>query len=264
MHQVVERPPLAGWQRSSAINNALFWECGPKRMDRRWMRSDDVWAADPGAPNVYPNSATLLRPVSAASASEVVARLRGFYDGDSGASWLLWSPWPDLDFSKHGLQLAGQPPLMVRWPWDAPARIDPPELAIVEVDDAATLQDWLAVLVNGYPLPEFARPGAPVLFDERVLDSALRLWVGYAGGQAVACSAAYADGTTNGIFAVATLPEARGRGYGAAVTDRAASAELALPAMLTASDLGQPVYRKLGFRTAGTFAIWLGQRQQSE
>ena len=46
---------------------------------------------------------------------------------------------------------------------------------------------------------------------------------------------------------VATLPDARGKGYGTALTWRAVEVAPDLPAVLIASDDGQPVYEKMGF-----------------
>ena len=66
-----------------------------------------------------------------------------------------------------------------------------------------------------------------------------------------------ADGVL-GVFGVTTLPAARRRGIGAALTahmiaDRADEADLAT---LDASELGRGVYERLGFRTVTTREVW--------
>jgi ribosomal protein S18 acetylase RimI-like enzyme len=66
-----------------------------------------------------------------------------------------------------------------------------------------------------------------------------------------------------GIYAVATDEPMRGRGYGRALTLAAmhAGREMGLDtAVLMASELGQPVYRRIGFREVGTvrFFRWPG------
>ncbi len=58
------------------------------------------------------------------------------------------------------------------------------------------------------------------------------------------------------VYAVATLPDARGRGYGAALTWRATTVEPSLPAMLQASDLGRPIYERLGYTTLLRLKLW--------
>jgi len=58
-------------------------------------------------------------------------------------------------------------------------------------------------------------------------------------------------GDALGIFAVGTIPEARGRGYGSAVTSRALTHGPAAGArfgVLTGSPEVQDVYLRLGFR----------------
>jgi hypothetical protein len=59
-----------------------------------------------------------------------------------------------------------------------------------------------------------------------------------------------------GVYAVATLPEARGRGDGAALTWRATTVEPRLPALLQASEIGQPVYEQLGFTALTRLSLW--------
>jgi len=57
---------------------------------------------------------------------------------------------------------------------------------------------------------------------------------------------------------VATLPEARGRGYGAALTATAALSQPDLPSALIASDDGRGVYERLGFLPISRFTLWAG------
>jgi GNAT superfamily N-acetyltransferase len=249
---------VEAWLAHSAANNASYWELPPRRMGRRWARWDDAWAADSGLANPFPNSATLLRPMGEESAGELVDRLSGFYGAGEGGPWILWSPWQTPDLRPYGFSLIGHPPLMVLRR-GAVAPSFPPDLEIVEAADAPTVADWEGVMIEGYPAPEL-RDRRETFHDARVLGGPLRLWVGYAGGQAVSCSAAYVDGEAIGIFAVATVPEARGRGYGAALTHRAASCAPDLPVWLNASDLGRPVYERLGFVEVARYTLWMKER----
>lgn len=246
------------WLRRSAANLAAFWEHGPRAMGQRWARWGDAAAADPQSPHPIPNSATLLRSIDPEEAPELVERLRRFYGERPGAPWALWSAWTMPDLQAWGCELVGQPPLMVRLPAEIPPA--PPELRIVEVADATTLADFEAVFINGYPLPELQPVRVGSLYDTRVLGDRLRLWVGYFGDQAVSVAGAYVGDDLTGVYGVATLPEARGHGYGAAVTARAAAADPSLPAVLQSSDMGYPVYARLGFVHIARCDLWVAPR----
>jgi len=91
----------------------------------------------------------------------------------------------------------------------------------------------------------------------KLLDSAhlkcegIQWHLGRVGDKPVACAMSVMAGGALGIFAVGTVPEARGRGYGSAVTSRALTQGLAAGAgfgVLTASPDVQNVYLRLGFR----------------
>ena len=72
--------------------------------------------------------------------------------------------------------------------------------------------------------------------------------------RSVACG--FDDGSTGGIYYVATPPEHRGRGAASAVTAWLTNRLLdggATQVTLQASDAGRPVYERLGFATPGTF-----------
>jgi predicted GNAT family N-acyltransferase len=63
---------------------------------------------------------------------------------------------------------------------------------------------------------------------------------------------------------VATMPQARGKGYGGAVTSAAVASAPDLPAILQASGDGQPVYTRLGFQVVTPYTIWYKPRAQAQ
>jgi GNAT superfamily N-acetyltransferase len=105
--------------------------------------------------------------------------------------------------------------------------------------------------------------GAPKeLFDDfcsalRTIDGA-SWYVGRDGDRIVSTAVGIARGGTTGIFNVATPPEERGRGYGAAITARAVGDGFAAGsrlAFLQSSELGHGVYRRLGFRDVEEYVL---------
>lgn len=102
------------------------------------------------------------------------------------------------------------------------------------LDDESTEAWWVA----------HRRPG----FDPAL---PLRNWVASLDGAPAAAAAMFIGAGVAGIYNVCTVPEARGRGIGTAVTVAAldAAAQQGLPmSVLGASEMGYPVYRRLGFR----------------
>jgi N-acetylglutamate synthase len=89
---------------------------------------------------------------------------------------------------------------------------------------------------------------------------AARGYLGEADGQPAATAVSMTLGAYTGIFNVTTLPGFRRRGFGTAITARAAADRLAVGASycwLQSSPDGYPVYRNLGFRTIETWPCWI-------
>jgi hypothetical protein len=84
--------------------------------------------------------------------------------------------------------------------------------------------------------------------------------VGWVGDRPVATSAAVVDAGVNGVTAVASLPGERGRGYGQALTWAATLAAPELPAVLLASDLGRPLYERMGYLAIVRTTLWHRRR----
>jgi hypothetical protein len=65
------------------------------------------------------------------------------------------------------------------------------------------------------------------------------------------------------VHAVATAADARVRGYGEALSWAATLFRPDLPATLQASDMGLPIYRRMGYEVFGDFTVWEGPRPRT-
>ena len=103
----------------------------------------------------------------------------------------------------------------------------PPELTIEEATTRDGLGDYEQVLVDGFPLESLQPWRAGVVFHPATLHVPGHALLRGAGRRAVPVSVAMSivGCGVNHVEFVATLPDARGRGYGAAVTWEATLAE---------------------------------------
>lgn len=216
-------------------------------------RTTDRWAAgriaDRGA---LSNPALLLQPLT--DPTGVLDELAAVFPPP--VPFVLLSPWPTPDLTDRGLVLLGHPPLMVRLPAAAQPP-QPPGVDVVEVDDEKRLAVAERVLVEGYPMPDLQPLDAGDLLAPALLSPVTRVWVGYVDGEPAATAVAHLGAAATLVEYVATLPVARGRGAGAAVTWAATLADPARPAVLLASDDGRPVYERMGYFAVERWTAWL-------
>ena len=105
------------------------------------------------------------------------------------------------------------------------------------------------------PVPEFSEtPGE--------LPTGWRLWLAVLDGEPVGTAAAHVTDAFVDVEWISLRPEARGRRIGEALTWKATLTETDRPAMLFASDLGQPTYERMGYRKLSRLTLWIGRRQQ--
>ena len=122
-------------------------------------------------------------------------------------------------------------------------------LEILRVDDEQGLAAAAGVVSGGFGMPdESVRP----LYGPGLLAlPGFDVHVGLVEGEPVTTAMGYRTGSDVAIFSVATIPEHRRHGYGAAITAHAARVGFedgADMAWLQTSEMGEPVYRGLGFR----------------
>jgi hypothetical protein len=253
-----------GWESEldaadSLVRQALLahvsWAQAIARASRGRSTDRPGWAAGCGGhPSPMLNWVLVKQPPSDWPA--LVEEVRDFLP--AGVAALFVSPFPTTDLAVLGLRLLGHPPIMLR-----PAAPDaPPPRTSLDVRLAETpdqLADAEGVLVEGYPLPDLADLPPGDFYRSEFLGDSTVVFVGYADGSPVATAVAHSAAGVTVVENVAVLSAARGRGAGAAITWAATRAWPGQPAMLIASDDGQPVYERLGYLRLVRWTCWLLQ-----
>jgi hypothetical protein len=213
------------------------------------QRTDRAAMADSGSPVMFDNAVVFLHPVTAEEARAEVATATGFFP--AGRPFVVLSAWPIPGAGDLGIALMGHPPFMFRPAAPAPdgwqAGLD-----LREVTDADGLATFFDTLVEAYPM---AATDSAINRVE-VLDSPIRLWVGYEGDRPVGTAGVHVGHGVNDVEWVSVHEADRGKGYGAALTYAATLADPTLPGVLIASDPGQPVYERMGYVRLLRLSLW--------
>ncbi len=102
----------------------------------------------------------------------------------------------------------------------------------------------------------------PLAYIEHLMSDKLlglpdvRIYVGYAKGAPVAASVLIMTNGIAGVYNVTTLDEFRRRGFGETMTRHAireGAAAGCKVAALQSSDMGKPIYERMGFRTVAPY-----------
>lgn len=138
----------------------------------------------------------------------------------------------------------------------------PPDFTIERVRDVRTLKRWIGVLSAGFGYPANVGRSFFTALSGLELEarSPLIHYLGCVSGEPVATASAFLGAGVVGIYSVATLPEWRRQGIGAAMTLsplRAAQSAGYQMGLLHAEPAGLSVYRRLGFREHCTLHPYL-------
>jgi ribosomal protein S18 acetylase RimI-like enzyme len=118
------------------------------------------------------------------------------------------------------------------------------------ITDPAGVEDHVRAAAAGFEAPESLMRS--IVTPAILGDPRAALYAGYADGQPVSAGLGLRTGDTIGVYNIAVAPGYRRRGYGVAMTARvtadgaAAGADVAV---LQASEMGYPVYERMGYRT---------------
>lgn len=234
----------AEWRDETADGRSIFWAL----TDAHEVGVHDV----------------LRTRLDAAAVNPAIAEVLGRFQARGvPCTWWVFPSTRPLDLGDTliavGFTYRGEGPGMGRDLRDLPMLDAVPGLSIARVVDEARMAAWLAVTHadEARPQPPAASEVAlacQVLFAP---ESRCALFLGTLEGRPVATSMSYGahgeDGSSGDVATIAwviTAPEARRRGIGAALTLAALGAAREdghRAAVLMASPMGAPVYRRLGF-----------------
>ncbi|MER8187650.1 GNAT family N-acetyltransferase [Kitasatospora sp. NPDC094015] len=175
----------------------------------------------------------------------------------------LEDPYGGLDLSRYGCEAGIGQAVMVREPGAAgrdaavAGRATADGLTVHEAVDADGLAVVERTVVDGFPvfsrLP-WQRGG---LLPEVLLGlPGHRAWLARIDGAPAAACVTYDDGESVGVYWVATLPQHRSKGAARALLERALAGYQERAVTLTATLLGEPLYRRMGFREHGVSRWW--------
>jgi GNAT superfamily N-acetyltransferase len=133
------------------------------------------------------------------------------------------------------------------------------QLDIRVVEDETGLGDHIAVIARGFDIPSAM---ARAFVGPKLLrHPGCTVYVGTLNGEPVTSGFTVRTGRTIGLYWIATIPEARGRRFGDAMTRRLVADAAAAGcdvAALQASDMGRPMYQRIGFRSVIEYDIYVG------
>jgi GNAT superfamily N-acetyltransferase len=177
------------------------------------------------------------------------------YERAGVSAWTVWVPEADAETAAAlegaGHRFDGAPRLMAM---ELSELRDPEageELQISERPDYAELAR-INEVAYGYPPGEYrAVAQAPM--------PGVRIYFAQLDGEDVSALAVWPHGSDAVVIWVATLPEARGRGIAGRLLAhalRAARTDGLRTTTLQSSELGRPVYERLGYRDFGAAQLW--------
>lgn len=148
--------------------------------------------------------------------------------------------------------------------WEPLPELAPPSpegLEIRRVRETKDARTFSRTMMEGFGVPS----GLMDLWAEGLAAGGPRLsitgglYVGYVGDRPVCTAMRFTSHDVAGIYGVSTLAEYRRRGFGAAITYRAAvdgREEGCRMSYLQSSTIGRPVYEKIGYRFVEEYHLW--------
>jgi ribosomal protein S18 acetylase RimI-like enzyme len=142
----------------------------------------------------------------------------------------------------------------------------PPGFSVVRAADQQALEDWRDCFCAAFEIPLFTgQAWVDATLSAGITQAPWQLYVGYLDGQPVATNMLFNGAGVASVYGVAAVPAARGRGIGAAITLQPllhARDQGYRYGVLFSTEMGYPVYRRLGFRPLdckiGRYILWRG------
>lgn len=150
-----------------------------------------------------------------------------------------------------GLQFGGSEPGMVLDATKLQFSESLPDITVRNIDDVRHIPDWLEQFAAVFDLPEDAKSHFGMYMQSQVGNAQNEAWfVGCIEDVPICTSYYLIDSGVTMIYNVGTLPEYRNKGCARRVVEATISHAMTKsknPITLYASDMGRPLYEKMGF-----------------
>ena len=193
---------------------------------------------------------------------------------EQGAPALWWiGPRSEPDppaawFEPYGLQPAGEVPGMAMDLGSLDSKPELPENFVIQKVNTTEMQAlWARIAALGTGFPAVATERLTQL-EVTLTDpqyKAQHRYIGFLNGIPVATAALVLDSGVAGIYAVATIPEARRKGIGKILTVMPLLEARQMGyrvGILQASSMGYPIYKKIGFSDVCAYKLYLQSKNE--
>jgi len=219
-------------------------------------RNDAIRWIIGGSPIGYHNAVVAARLDADNANAEIAASIARLHAHGVPGSWHVGPGMTPADLDQrlvdHGFDYAGDDIGMAA---DLGAVQQPGVPAGLTIGRVATPEDlaiWVATLAKGFGEgPGEAEWVGEIYARLGLANPAWRHYLARLDGKPVATATLFLGAGVAGVYFVFTLPQARSRGVGAAITVAPLLEARALGyriGVLGASSMGEPVYRRIGFR----------------
>jgi ribosomal protein S18 acetylase RimI-like enzyme len=200
----------------------------------------------------------LVKQPAGSDEESFISDFMSYFKSRQVSSCSLWTE-PDVQvdgwrrrLEPHGFQHSSEPPGMAINLAELPESLpQPAHFEIREVQDLANLEVWTRTFRLGYEMPETMAGDYYQIMASLGLDLPFRYYLGILDETPVSAVSLFLGAGVAGIYSMATIAQARGRGIGSLMTryPLLQAAEMGYRAgVLQSSEMGFGVYRRLGFR----------------
>jgi len=179
-----------------------------------------------------------------------------------GQTTVIADSWSALDLTGLGFQVLFRDPWLYRQPGPPPTIPRPEGLLIERVTTPEHLAEFEAASCEGFGAPDFSVIGPHGFYAASLVeDPHMIFFTGRVNGRVAAGAMAHVSDGLAGVNTLFTLAGSRGRGYGEAMAWAATLARPDLPAMTTASEMSERIFRRMGYVEIGQRTAWIRRSQ---
>lgn len=135
----------------------------------------------------------------------------------------------------------------------------PPEVEVRKITNQADVITWISIVARAFPLSGKGFTTFVRYILKRAKPGIVNLYLAYFNGVPVASNMTIRHGDVVSVHWIATLQDYRGKGIGTAVSHKPlldARAAGCKQAILFATEMGKPVYAKLGYKEYAHYKVF--------